>query len=101
MADGFSSLNSSSVRGDVPEFSVLFVDFCEFPDIFSVKTKNFPGHLRLQDEGFEEKKPAEALVLATVPTISELSSTNVEIDIVGTQNIYTLIWKRQRTEPKM
>ena len=36
----------------------------------------YSRHLRLEDEGFEEKKPLEALVLLIVLDVLTLASTN-------------------------
>ena len=80
-----------------------------------------PGHLRLEDEEFEEKKPPEALVLPIVLGVPGLASTNVNRDIVGTgifvrlfvstngqhakysrhTNMYILIHKQGKTEPRI
>ena len=80
----------------------------------------FPGHLRLEDEGFEEKKPPEALVLASVLTMLGASSPNAKMNIVGTRifvrlfvstsgqnrkyrrhtNMYMLVRKQRKTEPR-
>ena len=79
-----------------------------------------PGHLRLEDEGFEEKKPPEALVLPIVLGVLGVPSTNAHRAIVRTgifarlfvstngqnrkysrhTNMYMLVRKRKKTEPR-
>ena len=48
-------------------------------------TRQIPRHFCLEDEGFEEKKPPEPLVLSILLDVLGPTSTNIKIDIAGTQ----------------
>ena len=50
----------------------------------SALLKGGARHLRLEDEGFEEKKPSEPLMLPIVLAVLGVPSTNVIQHIVGT-----------------